>query len=306
MPAILIKKSEATKLDEKQEESLLYEFPAYRIFMAEKEVKESEREDVRIIYAETVEESDLKLFPALSWIHLSKKPQTLPLQALKSFERLLISYSHSKEHAQHSEYAFSTILYFSQDLAHFQEERTPYSLKSKKLVQVGLGDVGTEIARQAKNFSMQVLGIEKKASFHPHCKKVFSLEKLSSLLASTDILSIAIDRSFKEERWGIEKDLCKLKKGAIVLWMDPLAELSVEKLIKISNKLELKGIALDLRDKSQKNKLLSKIDKSLISVAAHQVKSSRKESYLQFLRNLRYFSNEQTEAMKNQVSLKSS
>lgn len=71
------------------------------------------------------------------------------------------------------------------------ERRLGTVLAGRRLVVVGLGSIGGESARRAKQFDMHVTGIRARPAPHPDCDQVHGTDMLESALAKAEFLLLA-------------------------------------------------------------------------------------------------------------------
>jgi len=68
---------------------------------------------------------------------------------------------------------------------------TMTDLAGKTLGIVGLGNIGTSIARLARAYGMQVIGCRRKADPAPYVDRVYPLAELKTMLAQADVVAVA-------------------------------------------------------------------------------------------------------------------
>ncbi len=74
------------------------------------------------------------------------------------------------------------------DLQSTSLKETMWTLQNRILLQVGLGEVGSEIVRVGQNLGMKTWGVQQTRTFHPYCDKTFSSLHLHSLLPTADVV----------------------------------------------------------------------------------------------------------------------
>ncbi len=99
-----------------------------------------------------------------------------------------------------SEHVFALIFSLLRRLSEFDESqrgstwqvRQVTSLAGKTIGIVGLGNIGTAVARSAKSFGMNVLGLRRSATRPPEVDRVFAPGGLREMLAQCDVVVLAV------------------------------------------------------------------------------------------------------------------
>jgi len=136
--------------------------------------------------------------PEVRWIHLVSAgvDHLLPLDWLPPQVRLTNS---SGVHAQlGGEYGVAALLMLNVRVpAHVANQREGHweqtfnsPMRGKTVVVVGLGAIGSEVARQAKRLGLRVLGIRRSRRAHAHVDEVHGPEDLPRLLPRADFVVI--------------------------------------------------------------------------------------------------------------------
>lgn len=95
----------------------------------------------------------------------------------------------------------------------------PWSLKGRKMVILGFGATGQEVARRAHAFGMHVTGIRRRSDLPvpSFVDRVCSPDKLQDVLRGADVLVISAPAIRETERMIGEDHLALLKRGAIIV-----------------------------------------------------------------------------------------
>lgn len=204
------------KLDPFEIDALLKSFPQY-VFLSSfgSEKKAISKEDwalIEIIYGNQLSVEQLNLALSLRWIHSpSPNLNELCMEEIIRRGNILVTTSVEENIIQIGEFAIGAILAFAKHLFQWQKaSRFPkliwdakwrdsmWCLNERTLVQIGLDTIGSEIARQAKQMNLRVLGISDHKSFHPYCNKTYSENELHSILPQADIFSFSISESERQ------------------------------------------------------------------------------------------------------------
>jgi phosphoglycerate dehydrogenase-like enzyme len=161
--------------------------------------------------------------PAWRWVHLTASgPDHLhgwpPLPGSP-----LVTYSRGVNARSIAEWALAAILHFYRDLDHYLEQgsrwdrRWARELSGARLLVVGAGAAGTEVARLAEALGLTTVGVSRtgapRAGFH----RMVSMAELDAELAQADVTLVLLPLSdltrgtFDAERLG------RLKEGSLLL-----------------------------------------------------------------------------------------
>ncbi|MFN4173823.1 MAG: NAD(P)-dependent oxidoreductase [Parachlamydiaceae bacterium] len=228
--ALLRLKLELTEINQ-----LAREFPEY-LFLSnpESSLKEISLENwskVEILFGSKLSSEELEAADQLSWIHApSPSLQRLPVSAIQKRGNILISNTREENSLQIAEYVMAIALSYTKELYNWKEacrfpallmdakwRGTMGSLKSKTFLQIGMNAVGVEIARHARFYQMEVIGVSGVKTFHPYCHKNLSIKELHSLLPNADIVSIHLPRSKDTKDWFTADELKLLKPNSILI-----------------------------------------------------------------------------------------
>ncbi|MDI7259540.1 MAG: D-2-hydroxyacid dehydrogenase [Thermodesulfobacteriota bacterium] len=123
-----------------------------------------------------------------------------------------------------AEYVFAYILYFCRDLAKYfknqkdkaWEQKRPDRLHGKTIGILGLGSVGKEVAKRAKQFGMNVLGVKRTPKPIEDIDQVFGPKDLEKMIPLVDYLVVALPLTPETDHILGERELRLLKEGAIL------------------------------------------------------------------------------------------
>lgn len=277
------------------------EFPGYELISAVDDPKILESKevcrDVEIFYGRALTAASFHLMHQLRWIHVPTcSLEDLCLTAIQQRGNILISNTKEEHSRQVGEFVIGTILAFSKNIL---TDAPPWCLKNRILLQVGLGHIGTEIARLAQLMGMRVYGIRARKTFHPYCNKVLSIKDLHSVLPAADILSICPPGGRLFQRWKEEAKLELLTPDSILIAIGSGHLLDHIELERVAP--SLRGVAIDgplhtlpkaLKDAP--NVLLTENKAALPALEEPQ-------GFRLFNYNLRHYVRGNTFDMKNQV-----
>ena len=128
-------------------------------------------------------------------------------------------------------------------------ERTFTSvIKGRKLVVIGVGCQGGEVARQGKRLGMRVTGIDPQRTSHPECDEVLTPDRLDEALKDVDILAIAAPLTKATYRIIGERELKLMPKSASLLNVARGQLLDADALDRALRAGEIAGAILDVFD----------------------------------------------------------
>jgi D-3-phosphoglycerate dehydrogenase len=119
-------------------------------------------------------------------------------------------------------------------------------LRGKTLGLVGLGNVGSEVAKRAKAFEMRVLGVDPLVSEETAGKLQVELVGLKKLLAESDFISLHIPLTTQTRNIIGAKELAACKKTARIINCARGGLIDEEALVKAVKEGKLAGAAIDV------------------------------------------------------------
>jgi phosphoglycerate dehydrogenase-like enzyme/glyoxylase-like metal-dependent hydrolase (beta-lactamase superfamily II) len=149
---------------------------------------------------------------------------------------------------QVAEQTFALLLALTRNLLG-KEKMPPMELRGKKMLLLGLGGSGEQIARRANAFGTRVIALDDSASERPDY--VFALEKLDRLnerLPQADVVVLALPLSEKTRDIMGAKQLMAMKKSAILVNAAHSALVDLEALAAAVKAGRIAGAGLDTTD----------------------------------------------------------
>ncbi len=236
--------------------SLSQEFPQYDIL--------TECEDpalwsrVKIIYGNKLSEEELHLAPRLGWIHCTTADtEGLCLREIHR-KKILVTLTKGQNVHQIGEFVIGGILAFAKQFFHWPKapsdpdefwnwplKDTVWTLKNKILLQVGLGAVGTEIARLAEIHGMKTWGMREHRSFNPYCKKSFPVSDLHSLLPAADVVVLALPKMIEKECLFGKEEFRLMKTNSIFIVVGSGENVDEVALAEVARSGKFRGILID-------------------------------------------------------------
>lgn len=313
------------KLSEHGIREMIHEFPSF-FFLAPREVHYRQLGDeewarIEIIYGNHLTEEELAKTRKLRWIH-SPVPNLDPL-CLNALDKkdIIVTTTREENTAQIGEYVIGGILAYAKNLFHWEAaDKNPtllwdskwrdsmWMLKDRIFLQIGLGKVGTEIARRAKLMEMRVWGIQETRTFHPHCQKVFNFQDLPTILPAVDVVSLALPRAQQKTTLFRKKEFELMKEDAILVIIGSKGLIDEEALLEIATtQKKFRGILFDAfyQKPISPSSPLWNIPNILITPeVAPRPKLVEKEAYHTFRYNFRQYAHNNFTDMRNRVGSK--
>lgn len=239
------------------------EFPSYRyLWLDEKQQQELEDDQwawVEVVYGRQLTPLELNKCHRLRWIH-SPVPDfsELCLTELEKQGNVIVTNTKEYDYLQVSEYVMAVVSAFSKNLFHWKavdaEPQTlwkaPWAenmwlMKNRIFLQIGLGDVGSEIAHAAKRMGFRVWGVRRQRSFHAACDKVIEYHELHSVLPVADVVSVAFPRGKRLPEKLRAQEFELMKEDTILTVVSSGDAIDEEALATVAKTGKFRGVALD-------------------------------------------------------------
>lgn len=146
---------------------------------------------------------DLLAAPHLKWLHVCSAGTDRPVYAQLARRRVVLTHSSGANARAVAHTAMAGMLALARNVPmwvraqqqrRWQTQRHDEScddLDGSRVVVVGLGSIGREIARLCKAFGMHVVGVRRNATPMPECDEVHAQHDLANLLHDADWLVLA-------------------------------------------------------------------------------------------------------------------
>ncbi|WP_216830504.1 D-2-hydroxyacid dehydrogenase [Alkalihalobacterium elongatum] len=182
--------------------------------------KDLEDTEILITYGEDLQETHIKQAQKLKWIMvISAGVEELPFRAIKS-KGILVSNAKGIHKKPMAEYTLGMILQVARktkELLHQQENkdwnrRLPMTeINTQTIGVIGVGAIGSEIARLAKAFGMKTLGINRSGKKVEYIDQMFTMESLGDMLKLSDYV-VSVLPSTEETKLMINDQFFKVMK----------------------------------------------------------------------------------------------
>lgn len=248
----------AVKLDQKMKQHFESSYPEVTFHFSsskeetEKMVKEAE---VLVTGGNGADEASLRTADKLKWIMvISAGVDYLPLDTIAE-KGIMLTNANGIHRIQMAEYAISSILAVARNERAFLKKQEQHvwdknlmidEITAKKLVVVGAGAIGQEVARLGKAFRMHTIGVSRSGSPKEHFDEMYKQTDIETVLPHADYL-ISILPSTKETKYFYKENHFDLMpKHGVFLNMGRGDAVATDVLLDALNKEKIKAVVLDV------------------------------------------------------------
>lgn len=248
----------SAKIANKHQDKLIKAFPEQHFIFCEtdKEVKRSlEKAEVYVTYGNDVTEELLEEAPDLKWIAcLSAGVDGFPFERLKEKE-ILVTNARGIHKTQMAEYAIAMLLQvYRNSKTIIENERHSkwdkgvrvQEITGKTLLILGTGAIGSETARLAKAFQMNVIGISRSGTAADHFDEVYNTVELLQVLPKADLVVSVLPSTEETKQLLTYKHFKSMKKSAVFLNMGRGDVLVEQDLLRAVREEEIAHAVLDV------------------------------------------------------------
>lgn len=313
-----------SRLDLEEIDLLLKEFPQYLFLSvngsAYPKLEKKQLQDVEIIYGNRLTPEELSHAPRLRWIHATgSQLDKICLDEIQQRGNMIVTKTPDENIDQIGEFVIAGLLTFAKNMIHWADaDHYPallwdskwrdrmWTLKGKTLLQIGLGRVGTEIARRSRQFEMTVWGIDAKKTFHPYCNKTFDFKMLHSVLPAVDIVSIALPPGKEFTHWFGDTEFEHMKNDSILSVVGSHTIIDAAALLKYEQEEKFRGVMIDAQYSPQipQDSPLWSLRKKIITPEVSPMpKSKERQAFRLFIYNLRQYEHSNFKDFRNVVPL---
>jgi phosphoglycerate dehydrogenase-like enzyme len=206
--------------------------------------------------------AELDTAPQLKWVHTSAVAvETLCLPEL--FGRgIAVSNTRGVQAVPIAEHVMAVVLSLSKQIPfvlenqqqsrwaqnEFTGERLPWLLHGRTLGLVGVGTIGSEIAKRAEAFGMRVIALRRRPAYGVigHVERVYGKDQLDEFLGQCHVIVVAAPLTPDTHGLLGERAFAQLPKGAIVVNVGRAKIIDTEALIAALQSGHLGGASLDV------------------------------------------------------------
>lgn len=321
MPTILLQ----TSLDPHEIAQLRKEFPQYRLLYYQflnlpLTQGRSGWEGVEILYGNRLTPEQLESAKDLRWVHNPTSSfSRLCLEEMGERGSIIMTTGSDEQLAPITEFVMGGVLAFAKHLFHWHDlmaspsmiwdskwRDSMWTLPGRVFLQVGLGKVGSEIAKQAQSLGFQVWGVQERRSFHRYCHQTRTFAELPSVLPDADVVSVALPRGDEREDLLGLAELELMKKDSILVVLGSHRVVNEAALVQVGKGGKFRGVILDAlyRPSIPPNSPLWHVPHLLITPEiAVRPRSTSRLAFQTFHYNLRQYQIDNFASMRNRVEL---
>lgn len=218
--------------------------------------------DCDAAYTWILDKTELEQAPRLQWVHTSAVAvETLCLPEL--FARgIAVSNTRGVQAVPIAEHAMAVALALAKQMPFVLEnqrqsrwaqndfigERLPWLLKGRTLGLVGVGTIGSEIARRAQAFGMRVIALRRRPAYGVigHVERVYGKDQLDEFLGQCHVLVVAAPLTPETHGLLGARQFAQLPAGAVVVNVGRAKIIDTDALIAALRSGHLAGASLDV------------------------------------------------------------
>ena len=218
--------------------------------------------DSDILYTWILKDHELAQAPKLKWVHTSAVAvETLCLPELFA-RNIAVSNTRGVQAIPIAEHVMAVTLALAKQIPfvienqqqsrwaqnEFVGERLPWLLHGRTLGLVGVGTIGSEIAKRAEAFGMRVIALRRRPAYGTigHVERVYGKEELDLFLGQCHVLAICAPLTAETHSLIGETQFAQLPKGALVINVGRAKIIDTEALIEALRSGHLGGASLDV------------------------------------------------------------
>ncbi len=197
---------------------------------------------------------DFSRYKKLKWIHTSFAGiDRLVTEELKK-SKVIITNSRGVSSGLIAEHVFAFLLAFEHRLNRSMksqakrrwEKLDAYQLDGNTIGILGLGNIGSEVARLAKAFGCRVIAVTKESMSTGHVDELLPPEKMSSMLKRADYLVLCLPLTGDTKHLLSRKEFGLMKKSSILVNVGRGEVVDEEALVIALKKGKIRGACLDV------------------------------------------------------------
>lgn len=256
---ILIITSNIFRLEEESKQKIKDMLPEASVTVVNnKEVSMEQVEAAEIIFGWPNEEQ-LKTAKNLRWLHLpSAGAEGYTEKELYCNKDIMLTNSRGVYGFPIAEHVFSMLLSYNRNLQEYAYQKKESKWHRLPVVKdffgstvgiIGLGDIGTEVAKRAKAWGAKVLAIKRRITSIPeYVDELYDLEELDQVLQLSDYVILCLPNTSKTSGIITEDKLKLMKRDAFLVNVGRGSLIDQEALIKALQENWIGGAGLDVTE----------------------------------------------------------
>ncbi|MHB8127418.1 MAG: D-2-hydroxyacid dehydrogenase [Mobilitalea sp.] len=256
---ILIITESIFQMEEEYKKHILATIPGISLtVVSSKNVTDEMFETAEIIFGWPLEEQ-LRKAPNLKWLHLpSAGADGYTSYELYCNKDIQITNSSGVFGLPIAEHVFAMILSFNHNLQEYAYNKAEKIWHRNHVTKdfyastigiIGLGDIGTEVAKRAKAWGARVLAVKRTLTQTPeYVDQMYPLEEIDEVLMQSDYVVLALPNTPKTSGIISEQKLSIMKQGAFIVNIGRGILIDQEALIKALRENRIGGAGLDVTE----------------------------------------------------------
>lgn len=223
-------------IDNRQKALLCSEFPRCRfIFSSNSDHKSlipGQLKIAEVFFGDDLTEAQLDVASHLRWIQAPHPDlRKLPISKVAQREDILLTATPPTGTRQMGEFMMAALLSSAKGLHHWYLEgkenpegiwdssinQDIWNLERRIFLQVGLGDIGTEMVMRASQYDMRVRAVHHNRTYNPYVSKILSDHELHSALPAADIVSVSLPYAWRYHHSFGAEEFSLMKKGSVLI-----------------------------------------------------------------------------------------
>jgi phosphoglycerate dehydrogenase-like enzyme len=205
----------------------------------------------------------LQAAPKLCWVQSSSAgvERYLAVPELRSSDRIVLTNMQAVHGPTIADHAFAMLLMLTRDLAYYVDPAQrgtwnrdgsgvqPIALEGRTLLVVGLGGIGSEVARRGKGFGMRVLATRRSDTPPPpYVDRQGRPDELLEMLPEADVVVLCVPLTDETHGMIGARELAAFKPGAYLVNVGRGKLVDTDALVAVLQDGRLAGACLDVTD----------------------------------------------------------
>ncbi|GAA0450686.1 D-2-hydroxyacid dehydrogenase [Alkalibacillus silvisoli] len=219
---------------------------------AENDLKDA---DALITYGEDLTDTHIEQAEHLKWIMvISAGLDEMPFNKIEE-KGIQVTNARGIHAIPMAEYVISMILQVSRQAKELMKQEEEHvwdrsvkmeEITGKTMLVAGTGAIGQEVARLAKAFSMETIGVSQSGKLKEHFDRCYTNDELGSLLGEADFIIGVLPATEETEHFFSENEFQQMREDAIFLNMGRGKTVDEQAMVEALNHNEFSHAVLDV------------------------------------------------------------
>ncbi len=166
----------------------------------------------------------------------------------------------------------------NQEIHKWEKQRDIEELSDKKIVIVGMGSVGTEVAKKLSVFTENIIGVDIAQVTNEYVSKMFSIDELYSVIPEADIIILTLPLTDETKGLFDYKIFNQMKENSMLINIARGAIINTKDLLKSMNNSKPKYAVLDVFEEEPLNDDSEIWNKENVTITPHNSFISNKNN----------------------------